>query len=114
MTFLGWCMAVGIGGIIGYYRGNTIAGALYGFIMGLLGWVLAAIAIKEFNTCPYCINHVPMHATVCPVCGRAITPLLPETIKQRKKTTLIVGVVASIIYFVLVVTIVVAYMVLYN
>jgi hypothetical protein len=37
----------GVGGFIGYYKNRTVLGAVLGFFLGCLGWLIIAVIPKK-------------------------------------------------------------------
>ena len=74
-----WVLAGGgIGAAIGSNKGRGGEGFWLGFILGPIGWVVAAL-LDYPRKCPACHGGVPEGATVCKSCGRELqTRTRPE------------------------------------
>jgi hypothetical protein len=61
----------GIGALIGNGKERAFAGFLWGFCLGIIGWIIIAIAPDERRKCPKCgtvIGNFP----VCRGCGQDV------------------------------------------
>ena len=61
------CAVIGI--FIGQSRGRwAIEGALWGFFLGPIGWLIMALGGYHGAKCPHCREAVDADAAVCPHC----------------------------------------------
>lgn len=77
----GLCVAALVGYFIGQTKNKPIRGAIIGFLLGPLGWLLIAVSPNEHPTCPHCMGNIVAGAKRCKNCGEAI-PRCPECNKQ--------------------------------
>ena len=72
---IGIAIGAWVGLIIGRAKGNEKAGMLWGAFLGPLGWIIAALTIKDTrNPCPKCKGPMPQGATKCMHCGSDVKP----------------------------------------
>jgi hypothetical protein len=64
-------VSAAVGGIIGQTRNNVGLGALLGFLLGPLGWLVVIFADKR-PQCPQCLGRVPVGARKCQHCASEI------------------------------------------
>ena len=66
-----------LSGIIGKYcgkpRGNGRAGFWFGFLLGPIGWIIAAVLPETGRKCPACKGVVKEGATRCCHCGEHLS-----------------------------------------
>jgi hypothetical protein len=66
-------IAAAICALIGLYIGNSkgrpVAGAMWGLLVGPIGWLVMAIVKDERRKCPDCLGTVPIGARRCQHCG---------------------------------------------
>lgn len=61
-----------VGYLLGDRKGKPIRGAILGFLLGPLGWLLVLISPDDSPTCPYCKGKVVAGASRCKNCGSRI------------------------------------------
>jgi hypothetical protein len=66
---LGWLASAAIGGIVGAAKGRAFAGAVWGLILGPLGWLVIFVAPDQRPKCPECGGEVILGANRCKNCG---------------------------------------------
>lgn len=61
-----------VGTIIGAWRARALAGAIFGALLGPVGWLLVALgpnrAAPHAEACPYCLQAVPTSQQTCARC----------------------------------------------
>ena len=57
-----------IGGVIGATRENGAGGAVLGFLLGPVGWLLT-LFLDHRPQCPQCLGRIPVGAKLCLHCG---------------------------------------------
>ncbi len=81
MILCGLSIAALIGYFIGQTKGKPLRGAIVGFLLGPVGWLLIAISPNDNPTCPYCKGTIVSGARKCKNCGTRI-PRCSECKKQ--------------------------------
>ena len=82
---IGIIVCVWVGFIIGRAKGNEKAGALWGFFLGPIGWIIAALCIKDTrNLCRTCKGPMPLGAKKCMHCGEVVIVTKTQTPGFRK------------------------------
>ena len=64
------CLNVVIGWAIGKSKQREGAGALYGLLLGPLGWIIMLLFPSAGTKCPHCGGIAKKGASVCCHCGR--------------------------------------------
>ena len=83
----GWLVLCGlavsalIGRLVGQTKNKPVRGAIAGFLLGPLGWLLIAVSGDEHPKCPHCRGNVVARARKCKNCGSHI-PRCPSCRKQ--------------------------------
>jgi predicted amidophosphoribosyltransferase len=67
-----WFAAAIVGGMIGAAKGRAFAGALWGLLLGPLGWLVIAAAPDQRPKCPECGGDVIRGANRCKNCGHRL------------------------------------------
>ena len=71
--FIFWLAVVTlIGAAIGHAKGCTNRGALWGFLLGPIGWAVVGFGDNKGPTCNACKGNVKPGATKCIHCGSAL------------------------------------------
>jgi len=65
-----------IGALIGKYKGRTGEGALAGFLLGPIGWLIAALFEDRRQRCSECGGVIVEGARKCMHCGSLIERML--------------------------------------
>ena len=61
------------GASIGKKKNAAKAGFWCGFLLGPIGWIIAALALDNRPLCPRCLSRVHENATVCPFCRSVLS-----------------------------------------
>jgi predicted amidophosphoribosyltransferase len=69
-----WFAAAVVGGMIGAAKGRAFAGAIWGILLGPLGWLVIAVAPDQRPKCPECGGDVVRGANRCKNCGHRLKP----------------------------------------
>jgi hypothetical protein len=88
-------LAIGglVGAVIGASRKNFLFGFVVGFLLGPIGWVIAAFVDRR-KQCPACKGRIADGATKCLHCGSTIAveqapaepPVAPESPPKKEFT----------------------------
>lgn len=75
-------MIVGLGifaliGALGKMKNRELEGALCGFVLGPLGWIIILLVKGNFPKCPYCKGEVEKGATKCKTADRTFLRAFP-------------------------------------
>lgn len=62
----------GIGALLGNIKKRALAGAILGFFLGIIGWILILVLEDRRRKCPYCRATVADDAKTCPRCRKDI------------------------------------------
>lgn len=58
---------------IGYRKGNVVAGALLGYVLGPVGVVLMLLSKdRKMLSCPECHKRVHRYTYICPYCQQKV------------------------------------------
>ena len=86
-----WLAAAVVGGMIGAAKGRAFAGAMWGLLLGPLGWLVIAAAPDQRPKCPECGGDVIPGASRCKNCGHLLhapakvhTPAIAEAQTPRE------------------------------
>jgi len=71
LLFVGAFMA-GIGALIGSTKGRPVSGAIFGLLLGPLGWIGMALVESKLPKCPACQERIKPGALKCKHCGTAL------------------------------------------
>ena len=76
---IAWCvwslLAISVGRLCGTSRGREREGAILGFCLGPLGWIVTLLLSDHRIRCPHCASPVlSPSATVCACCTRDLHP----------------------------------------
>ncbi|MEO7200180.1 MAG: hypothetical protein ABIY56_08200 [Dokdonella sp.] len=77
------CALVGAG--IGWVKGRTMAGLLWGVVLGPLGWLIIALSRSNLVECPQCSRTNRSDARVCRHCGVDFRKLEQKTARSELK-----------------------------
>lgn len=78
---MGWWLAsVGLGAVIGSVVGASrhrpLAGAIWGALLGPIGWLIVAVgpddAERRAKRCPHCLGLLPLQQVECAHCNRRV------------------------------------------
>jgi len=69
----GLLLSAAIGLAIGQSKGRPVAGLIWGFLVGPLGWLLVAIGPNMKPKCPHCGGEIVEGASKCKNCGSDIS-----------------------------------------
>ena len=59
--------------IIGYSKGNVVAGALLGYVLGPIGVLLLLLSKdRRMLLCPECATKIHRHSYFCPRCQQKV------------------------------------------
>lgn len=61
-----------VGAAIGKNKGRPEAGAIFGFLLGPVGWLLVAVGPNMLRKCPECRGVIPEGASRCMHCKAEI------------------------------------------
>lgn len=68
LCFYGFFMV--LTALIGYYKKNTVAGIILGYVLGPIGLILIVFSQdRRHGRCPHCHAKVDHHAYHCPSCA---------------------------------------------
>lgn len=81
MILSGLCVSALVGHLLGKSKGKPVAGALIGFFLGPLGWLLVSLSPDARPKCPHCKGAIVAGAKKCQNCGSEI-PRCPACGKQ--------------------------------
>jgi hypothetical protein len=81
-----------VGALIGDRKGRAGAGAILGFLLGPIGWIVVGLGpdykqIREGKKCPFCAELIKKEASVCRYCGRDLPPVEAATVAAAPKTS---------------------------
>ncbi len=62
----------GIGALIGWWRGRTLAGLVWATVLGPIGWIVIAFAKPAVHACPRCAQENREFARTCRHCGASL------------------------------------------
>jgi hypothetical protein len=68
----GWSATGVIGYLLGKSKGKPVAGSLFGFLLGPVGWLLIAFSPDARPKCPQCKGPIEPGARKCRNCGSEI------------------------------------------
>jgi hypothetical protein len=76
LLIVGLPLSALVGWFIGKNKGRASDGAMLGFLLGPLGWLIVAVGKSEgMRKCPFCAEEVKSEATVCRFCSRELPPV---------------------------------------
>ena len=79
-AILFWAVLMGlVGYLLGNTRGRGGEGALFGILLGPLGWIIVLLLPSSGNKCPECLGTVPAGARRCQHCGVVFSRPIPQT-----------------------------------
>jgi hypothetical protein len=81
---VGWLISAVVGAIIGNNKGRPAAGAIYGLLLGPLGWIVILIAPDVRPKCPECGGTTVRGAQKCMNCGSHLRPDVARASPMRK------------------------------
>lgn len=68
-----WCFFAVVGYLIGAAKGNAGTGAVWGFLLGPIGWLIVAVSKDKRKKCPYCGGTLgDGRVTRCRNCGQSL------------------------------------------
>lgn len=62
-------LCTAVGALVGWWKGRTLAGLVWGTVLGPIGWIVVALARPEPHACPRCANTHREFARACRHCG---------------------------------------------
>jgi hypothetical protein len=67
-----WVVVVNplVGYLIGQRKNNGAVSMMISFLLGPVGWLIAAVYSGNLRKCPFCSEHIKPDAKVCRYCGR--------------------------------------------
>lgn len=79
-VMLWWVVVLGLGAAVGAVVGTSkhrvLAGAIWGALLGPLGWLIVAVgpdaAERRAKRCPHCVGLVPVGQGECAHCNRRV------------------------------------------
>ena len=95
--FFSLCFFKGIGAVIGLTKGRPVDGAVLGFLIGPLGWIVMFLLLEDYRPkCPACLSTVPVGARRCPVCQENFAGPASAKVSQplSRRHTWVVGTAA--------------------
>ena len=74
-----WCFSAVVGYFIGSSKGDPVGGAVWGFVLGPIGWLIVAMSKDGRKKCPHCGGVLGAgRVTRCKNCGQALVkPAVP-------------------------------------
>lgn len=65
-------LCTGIGALIGWFKGRTVAGLVWSTVLGPIGWIVIALAKPDRHACPRCAQPNREFAKRCRHCSAAL------------------------------------------
>lgn len=83
---IAWLLSAIVGAIIGFAKGRPAAGAMWGLLLGPLGWFVLVSVPDTRPKCPECFGAVVVGARKCMHCGSSLKEIdaLPNRSPYRR------------------------------
>ena len=78
-------VSVAVGALIGWMKGRTLAGLIWGAALGPIGWFVIAFYPVAETSCPRCGKANPNHAKRCRYCMVDFTRLAQRSVRAEHK-----------------------------
>lgn len=63
-----------IGALIGQIKSRVLAGFVWGFFLGPIGWAIIILGPNaKYTECPHCGGKLPKRQVVCAHCNKGVT-----------------------------------------
>ena len=72
------------GWLLGRFKDRPLAGAIWGVLLGPIGWVIIVLGPKGRTPCPYCGASLTLRQARCGACGAAMTWLRGKPLGPRR------------------------------
>lgn len=75
----------GVGALIGWAKGRTVAGLVWGTVLGPIGWIVIALWKSKLPECPQCGRPNSESAKICRHCGTDFRKHAQRTVRSGLK-----------------------------